>query len=126
VGDSVVVLLVVVPPEAQALKDKLDQQVAEWQAAGAAKMDDLIRQMQQELAAWAQQEAEKQAAKCVGVNGGLMIGVIMVVGWQRGRKNQSTDAQFQRDGTDDSAERTKISRKAAKSLRRILRVRFRY
>ena len=93
VGDPVVVLIVVVPPQAQALKDKLDQQVAEWQAAGAAKMDDLIRQMQQELAAWAQQETEKQAAKCVGVNGGLMIGVVIVAGGRRrGReKSLSTD-----------------------------------
>jgi hypothetical protein len=74
VGGVVSVVIVVVPPEAQALKDKLDQQVAEFQAAGAARMDDLVQQMQAELRDWAVQQAQKQAAQCMGVNGVVLLG----------------------------------------------------
>ena len=70
------VFIVVVPPEAQGLKDKLDQQVAEWQAAGTAKADDMMKQMQAEIKDWAVQQAQKQAANCLGVNGALVVGVV--------------------------------------------------
>ncbi len=85
VGQVVSVFIVVVPPQAQALKDKLDQQVAEWQAAGAAKVDDLMQQMQDELKAWAVQQAQKQAGQCVGVNGALIV-ASAVVATRRKRK----------------------------------------
>jgi N-acetylmuramoyl-L-alanine amidase len=85
VGPVLSVLIVVVPPQAQALKDKLDQQVAEWQAAGSAKADDLMKQMQTELKDWAVQQAQKQAANCLGVNGALVL-VSVVVATQRQRK----------------------------------------
>ena len=76
VGPVVKVFIVVVPPEAQGLKDKLDQQVAEWQAAGTAKADDMMKQMQAEIKDWAVQQAQKQAANCLGVNGALVVGVV--------------------------------------------------
>ena len=78
VGPVVKVFIVVVPPEAQGLKDKLDQQVAEWQAAGAAKADDLTKQLQAEIKDWAMQQARKQAANCIGVNGALIMGAVWV------------------------------------------------
>ena len=78
VGQEARVLIVVVPSQAQALKDKLDQQVNEAKAAGAAKLDDLVEQMKSELKAWAVQETEKQAAKCVGVNGAVLLGVVVL------------------------------------------------
>jgi hypothetical protein len=79
VGDEARVLIVVAPPQAHALKDKLDQQVAEWKAAGAAKADDLVAQMKSELKAWALLEAQRQASKCIGLNSALILGVIAVV-----------------------------------------------
>ncbi len=88
VGPVVSVFIVVVPPQAQALKDKLDQQLAEWQAAGAAKVDDLMKQMQAEIKAWAVQQAQKQAAQCVGANGAVMLGVLFVAG--RKKKAEAT------------------------------------
>jgi len=78
VGPVVSVYIVVVPPQAQSLKDKLNQQVAEWQAAGAARMDDLIQQMQAEIRDWAVQQAQKQAAQCLGVNGVLLVGAVLL------------------------------------------------
>ncbi len=80
VGQEVSVFIVVVPPQAQGLKDRLDQQLAEWQAAGGAKMDDLIRQMQDEIKAWAVQQAQKQAAQCVGINGVLILASVVLAG----------------------------------------------
>ena len=76
VGPVVKVFIVVVPPEAQGLKDKLDQQVAEWQAAGTAKADEMMAQMQAEIKDWAVQQAQKQAANCLGVNGALVVGAV--------------------------------------------------
>ena len=78
VGPLVSVFIVVVPPQAQALKDKLDEQVAQVRAAGTAKMDDLMKQMQDEIKNWAVQQAQQQAVKCLGVNGALMVGVVWV------------------------------------------------
>jgi len=79
VGDEVRLLIVVAPPQAHALKEKLDQKVAEWKAAGAAKVDDLVEQMKTELKNWALQEAQRQAGKCIGVNGAVLLGVMAVV-----------------------------------------------
>ncbi len=83
VGPVVKVFIVVVPPAAQGLKDKLDQQVAEWQAAGAAKADDLMQQMQAEIKDWAVQQAQRQAANCIGVNGTWVVGVVWVASRKR-------------------------------------------
>jgi N-acetylmuramoyl-L-alanine amidase len=72
-GDEVKVVVVVVPAEAQALKDKLDQQVAELKTAGAAKADELADQLRQEIKAWAVAAAERQATRCVGLNGAVVV-----------------------------------------------------
>lgn len=72
-GAEVQVVIVVVPPEAQALKDKLDQQVAEWKAAGEAKADEMADQLQAEIKAWAVAEAQRQATRCLGVNGAVVL-----------------------------------------------------
>jgi len=85
VGPVVKVFIVVVPQEAQGLKDKLDQQVAEWQAAGSAKVDDMSKQMQAEIKAWAVQQAQKQAANCLGANGAVLLGVVWVARKRRSR-----------------------------------------
>jgi hypothetical protein len=85
VGPVVKVFLVVVPQQAQGLKDKLDQQVAEWQAAGSAKADEMGKQMQAEIKDWAVQQAQKQAAQCVGVNGAVVLGVVLV---SKNKKNR--------------------------------------
>jgi N-acetylmuramoyl-L-alanine amidase len=76
VGPVVKVFIVVVPPAAQGLKDKLDQQLAEWRAASAAKADDMMKQMQAEIKDWAVQQAQKQAVNCLGMNGALVLGVV--------------------------------------------------
>ena len=78
VGPVVKVYIVVVPPQAQGLKGKLDQQVAEWQAAGTSKVDEMMTQMQAEIKDWAVQQAQKQAANCLGVNGALVVGVVVI------------------------------------------------
>jgi N-acetylmuramoyl-L-alanine amidase len=85
VGPVVKVFIVVVPPQAQSLKDKLDQQVAEWQAAGSAKVDDMSKQMQAEIMDWAVQQAQKQAANCLASNGVVLVGVA----WVARRKRQA-------------------------------------
>jgi N-acetylmuramoyl-L-alanine amidase len=85
VGPVVKVFIVVVPQQAQGLKDKLDQQVAEWQAAGSAKADEMGKQMQAEIKDWAVQQAQKQAAQCVGVNGAVVLGVVLV---SKNKKNR--------------------------------------
>lgn len=78
VGPVVKVFIVVVPQQAQGLKDKLDQQVAEWRAAGSAKVDDMMKQIQAEIKDWVVQQAQKQAAQCLGVNGALIVGVLWI------------------------------------------------
>jgi len=83
VGPVIKVFIVVVPPEAQGLKDKLDQQVAVWQAAGSAKVDDMSKQMQAEIKDWAVQQAQKQAANCLGANGAVLLGVVWVANKRR-------------------------------------------
>ena len=89
VGDEVRLLIVVAPPQAQVLKDKLDQQVAEWKAAGAAKVDDLVEQMKRELKDWALQEAERQASKCIGLNSAVMVGILALVAGKKKRRRIS-------------------------------------
>jgi N-acetylmuramoyl-L-alanine amidase len=83
VGEVVRVIIVVVPPQAEALKDKLDQQIAEWKAAGEAKADELIQHLKDEIKAWAVAEAERQAAKCIGMNGLLLGAVVMIAAGKR-------------------------------------------
>jgi len=83
VGPVIKVFIVVVPPEAQGLKDKLDQQVAVWQAAGSAKVDDMSKQMQAEIKDWAVQQAQKQAANCLGANGAVLLGVVWAANKRR-------------------------------------------
>jgi len=41
-------------------------------------MDDLIQQMQAEIRDWAVQQAQKQAAQCLGVNGVLLVGAVLL------------------------------------------------
>jgi len=87
-GAEVKVMIVVVPPEAQALKDKLEQQVAEWKAAGEAKADEMADQLKEEVKAWAVGEAQRQATRCMGMNGAVVVlGVGLAVAG-RGRKKQ--------------------------------------
>ncbi len=86
-GAEVKVVIVVVPAEAQALKAKLEQQVAEWQAAGAAKADEMADQLKEEIKAWAVAEAQRQATRCMGVNGAVVVaGVGLALGGRRKRK----------------------------------------
>lgn len=83
-GEEVKVVVVVVPAEAQALKDKLDRQVEAWKAAGEAKADEMADQLKEEVKAWAVAEAQRQATRCLGVNGALMLaGVGLAVGGGR-------------------------------------------
>ncbi len=87
-GAEVKVLIVVVPPEAQALKDKLEQQVSEWKAAGEAKADEMADQLKKEVKAWALGEAQRQATRCMGVNGAVVIAGIGLAVSRRGRKSE--------------------------------------
>jgi hypothetical protein len=78
VGEPAVVVLVVAPPEAQVLREKLDRQMAEWKAAGEAKAEELVEVMRDEIAAWAKAEAERQVVRCLGVGAPLALAA---VGW---------------------------------------------
>lgn len=86
-GEPVSVAIVVVPEQAQALKTKLDQKVAEVKAAGAAKADALVDELKTEIKAWAVAEAQRQATQCLGVNGAVMVlGVGLAVSGSRKRR----------------------------------------
>ncbi len=93
VGAPVALTLVVVPPEARALKDRLDQKMAEVKEAGAAKADELVQDMKDELKAWAVEQAQQQAAKCVGVSGALVVAGVFIAGSakQRDDRRRATD-----------------------------------
>jgi len=71
---------VVAPAEAQALREKLDRQVAEWKVAGEAKAEELAAEMRAEIAEWARAEAERQVGRCLGMAGVLVMGVALLGG----------------------------------------------
>ncbi|MCC7359864.1 MAG: N-acetylmuramoyl-L-alanine amidase [Anaerolineales bacterium] len=72
-GEPVSISVVVVPEQAQALKTKLEQKIAEVKAAGAAKADELLDELKAEVKTWAMAEAERQATRCVGLNSGVVV-----------------------------------------------------
>lgn len=80
------VTLVVVPPQAQELRQRLEREVAEAKAAGEARADAMIQELQDEITAWALAETRRQAARCLGVNGALALaGAGLAVGRRRRR-----------------------------------------
>jgi hypothetical protein len=91
VGEAAAVLVVVAPPEAQALREKLDQQMAEWKAAGEAKAEELVEVMKDEIAAWAKAEAERQVVRCMGMNGAVALALVATWGVGEGRRTAARD-----------------------------------
>jgi hypothetical protein len=88
VGVPAAVVLVVAPPEAQALREKLDRQTAEWKAAGQAKAEEMVEEMKGEIAAWARAEAERQVVRCVGMNGAVALALAGVCGLGERRRTK--------------------------------------
>lgn len=68
VDKKVTVYMIVVPEAARELKEKIDQQIAEWRQQGEEELDALLQRIEQELVTWAMRELPKLPDLICGQN----------------------------------------------------------
>jgi N-acetylmuramoyl-L-alanine amidase len=88
VGPEVSVVLIVVPKEAQELKERIERQIQEWREQGERELQKLLEDIQREIVEWVQREIERQ----IGCPPCAFIGLaVTALVWGRRRKGQGKE-----------------------------------
>ncbi|MBI5652087.1 MAG: phosphodiester glycosidase family protein [Chloroflexi bacterium] len=90
-GPKVTFNVIVLPPEAKELRERIQTEIENWRKSGEQKVDELVRQIQKEIEEWVKREASgliERTLRQMGCNVTLLIlfGVVLGVNLLRLRR----------------------------------------